>query len=327
MFPYYEGIDTHLKDEFYCFTCHEKPADLIRCSRCKVAWYCTFSCKRAHAEEHQELCDEVSRHMHVLDEAVIQLQQDTMDPATQSRAARAFADMADSYWTAAYVSDFEPNWILALMYYVQCIAIKFRNSEMFRIPFAFLYMNRDDEAFSYIRDRVNDRVQPWDYTEYPTEHNCRFDDILEESPGLRELPLRVPFLMAVLIIKLRIIASHDAIAQVVDFAFQNTELKRILAVRSKVQEMLTGSQTQRMQVEQLLQAFDAVDLSVMRPVLLDFERVSGMLNDKKLGTLLLMMGPVHDNLPVFVALLNGLRLFHRIPGVIDMFVELAPANE
>ena len=58
---------------------------------------------------------------------------------------------------------------------------------------------------------------------------------MEERKG------ELPYLVALAIIKMRIIASHDAILPELDFVFQQTEYKQIQEVKLTVQQILVGS--------------------------------------------------------------------------------------
>jgi hypothetical protein len=49
-------LDMHYK----CSNCDVAPSSaLLRCSRCKLAWYCTRSCQRSEWKEHKLACETV----------------------------------------------------------------------------------------------------------------------------------------------------------------------------------------------------------------------------------------------------------------------------
>lgn len=61
--PYYDGRDPNLKEKPYCLDCRSEPvaASLLRCSRCKMAWYCNSNFQIEHYEQHYELCKTIAK--------------------------------------------------------------------------------------------------------------------------------------------------------------------------------------------------------------------------------------------------------------------------
>lgn len=197
----------------------------------------------------------------------------------------------------------------------------------FRVPFILLCLNRDDDAYAFIRywllfgseddDAIlarHARSREGDWI-YPIEPNCRFNDFLKECPKDDALKFTLPYLVALTIIKLRILASHEAIAQILDIVFEKTNGKRIQEVRPLVQEILAGSDaaTQRQQLNRVL---DRIQNRIpnMFVAILEYEHLSETRRSVDLHN---SMGGESLSLIDFV-LLNGLRSFCRVPGATDV---------
>jgi hypothetical protein len=148
-----------------------------------------------------------------------------------------------------------------------------KSSEVrYMTPFMLVNLHRDDDAFDFIRcwlntdlsrqlDRVAVAMRHFASKEgdwiYPREKNCRFLDIFDECPDVDNRDAPLSFLMALLIIKLRIVATYDATHRSIALAFDTTGGERIQEVQESVQEWLVDERLvnidrQRQQVERLL---------------------------------------------------------------------------
>jgi hypothetical protein len=58
--PCYDGRDTHLNEQPYCYTCKDPTAELKKCSRCSVAWYCSVECQKKHLKQHRDICKTIA---------------------------------------------------------------------------------------------------------------------------------------------------------------------------------------------------------------------------------------------------------------------------
>ena len=129
--------------------------------------------------------------------------------------------------------------------------------------------------------------------------------------------MHVPYLLALAIIKMRIIASHDAILQSIDFAFQQTDGERIQEVRPVVQEMLVENEIDIAdQRRQLYRIFD--ELESDRPAMLDFilnsELISELRQFNNVDKALVGVNCVLAKATIG----NGVRCILRVPGADDM---------
>jgi hypothetical protein len=136
-------------------------------------------------------------------------------------------------------------------------------------PFILLNLHRDDDAFDFIRYWmkitgqetteefwIRLQTQEGEWT-YQREKNCRFLDIYQEVPTANEHNVPLAFLMAILIIKLRIVATYDATCRSIDLAFQTTGGRHIHMIQNAVKDILLGDrvkmiENQRQQVERLI---------------------------------------------------------------------------
>lgn len=121
--PCYDGKDTSLKEEPYCFTCRsfQDQAVLLglkRCSRCKMAWYCDARCQKKHFKHHRELCNSITEARKRVELTTIRLQNSEVIPDDRSAAppaeivdcVDAHSDMAGIYWKAAYEREVKEVW-------------------------------------------------------------------------------------------------------------------------------------------------------------------------------------------------------------------------
>ena len=352
--PYYDGKDHNLKDNPYCFACHDPTVSvsaLKRCSRCQVAWYCGAECQKKHFKDHRAQCHQIAAGRLITEEASIPLRNfidsgasDVMENYLGRDDAgfngyegmlaylEARSNLAAMYWDAAYESEVKEVWERALFHCKETMQFDaaYDPPTRIRVPFILLCLNRDDEAYAYIRfwlkvedysDPVYDEGISWHGRSeggdrpYPVEENCRYNDIFKDCTKLEELPLTSPYLLVLAIIKLRIIASHDAISRIVDFVFQSTDGKRVQEVKPIVQEMLVGCDitSQRQQLDRIFYRIERDQPSMLND-LLECEYMSERRQPLDLDEDFLD----EYAFPVNIALANGLRTFYRVPGAGDI---------
>ncbi|GAX21870.1 hypothetical protein FisN_30Hu071 [Fistulifera solaris] len=283
----YEGKDPLLQDEPSCYHCSVKPTTkLLRCSRCHVAWYCTPTCQKAHHKKHRFLCMEIDKYTKLVD--------DEGNRLCAALGANIFETEIGNFWgllpaTATYMdlTNALANWYSSLA--LECnvkevwekalyhqlehlqLGVLDRMDARLRVPFFLLYMNRDDDAFTFIRywvetkevletnpDAVFERhrnSKSGDWL-YPRETDARYLDIFDQVPGDLIQEMELPFLVALFLIKLRIVASHDDATESMDIAFKTTGGQRIQEVQSAIAEMLVrqdvDAENQRRQIYWLL---------------------------------------------------------------------------
>jgi hypothetical protein len=66
---------------------------------------------------------------------------------------KARTKLANTYWIAAYDSEVKEVWEKSLSHYLEILRLDVSDPSFvrFRVPFILLYINRDNEAYSFIR--------------------------------------------------------------------------------------------------------------------------------------------------------------------------------
>lgn len=310
--PSYEGIDLCLQEIPWCATCHSRPeAGLLCCSRCHTAWYCNSNCQRAHYKSgHKQICLAVAKDLKKVEQLAIPLRNTPFDddPEPQNifetqigrfslgEQTRTYMfsrhELVESYFHAAFDVEIKEVWEKALFHALVLLREDASDPRgmMFVTPFILLYLNRDDDAFDFIRYWVNvtfivDNQESvmelmgrhFQSKEgecfFPQEKNSRFQDIFEACPKSNEQDVLLAFLVALLIIKLRLIAAYDATSKSIDLAFDETAGgHHIQEVKDAVKTMLIDEKvvninSQRQQVERLVTVIDRNNPSMLPAIL------------------------------------------------------------
>ena len=309
--PFYEGNDPRLQEEPCCATCHSRPeSGLLCCSRCRAAWYCGPSCQKAHYKSrHKEFCLSLAGDLKRVEEEAIPLCNTPFadDPEPQNifethigifnegpqtlAYMTARCELVESYFQAAHDVEIKEVWEKALFHALVLLREDASDPYGMRYvtPFILLYLNRDDDAYDFIRywveigfvrDRdgilemmlrhTNSKEGDWFY---PREANSRFQDIFEECPEADDQVMLLSFLVALLIIKLRLVAAYDAACESIDFAFdETTGGQRIREVKDAVKDMLIDESvvnidSQRDQIDQLFEVIHRNNPSMLPSIL------------------------------------------------------------
>jgi hypothetical protein len=325
---------------------------LKRCSRCHVAWYCSSECQTRHFKDHRAICKQIAEDEKCLELAAIPLRH-FVDPEEDNAVAENILEtragelgdiaeaqdyfkariiLANSYWTEAYMSEVKEVWEKSLFHFLELLRLYHISCPLeicFRVPFLLLYLNRDDEAYTFIRywielDNIDDeetllrhkRSREGDWI-YPVEPNCRYRDMFEDYTKLDGQEETEPYLMALAINKMRIVASNDFLSRALDYTLHETDGRRIQQVRSVVQEMLIGNDndvaSQRQQRDRLLDKIDFYDSKTLG-IFLTCEPVSEARQFMNVDD---VFRGEYDY-PLGIALANGFRSFFRIPGAVDL---------
>ena len=223
----------------------------------------------------------------------------------------ALTNLADSYWDAAYNCEIKVVWERALFHNLELLRLDAWCADVIRIrvPFILLYLNREDDAYAFTRywlmiedlnyDQIlapHRRSREGDWI-YPIEPNCHYLDIRKECPKLEEVKSIVPYLVVLAIIKLRIVASHDATVRAVDFV-------RMLD-RNDIP-------SQRQQVHQLFARIQHDEPCLLSTML--------ELGDQFQSHESTKMKDLTENYPypINITLWYGLRVFVRVPGAVEI---------
>ncbi|GAX17186.1 hypothetical protein FisN_10Lh034 [Fistulifera solaris] len=348
--PSYEGKDPRLQEVPCCATCHSRPAAklLMCCSRCKTAWYCSKECQTADYESsHKSLCVSIARTLKQVQQRTVPLRSTIIDvflepqnffesqvglfgqfyQAQEYMTARRH--LVELYVQAANIVETKSVWEKALSHALELMRLDYRDviETRYVIPFILLNLNRDDDAFDFIRYwmkiDLNDRSKLFDLMNrhfesregewiYPRNQNCRFRDVFEECANVNDRKAPLAFLVALLIIKCRIVATYDATCGSMDLAFGTTSGQRIQEVQSTVKELildgaLVNIQSQRQQVERLLNVIQRRNAIIL----------PAFLNPTPL------LAKKWQNAPneALLVLLHGTGCFVRVPGAKAMLEE------
>ncbi len=354
-FTPYEGKDRYFREEPRCFNCNERPpAGLLRCSRCQVAWYCNSKCQQSHyIKEHQNECRHIAKCIKKVQQEELPLRSFSdldfgFNPEPENLFEtqvgifwglietrdymRARYALFEAYWEAAYNCETKQVYEKALFHNLELLRLCSGDNlgVRFQTPFLLLDMNRDDDAFAFIKYRMG-LESGGDYEDeiaerhsqsregewiYPRESNCRHQDIFKEFPNCAEQYVSLAFLVALAIIKLRIIAAHDAVSRSIDIVLQSTKGECIQEARFALSEMLIEKYVdiddQRRQVNRLLDIIDSNNPSML-PAILNPLPMKEQPRPQSYS-----MGHPSE---VYDILMNCNRCFLRVPGAEDLLKE------
>lgn len=246
--------------------------------------------------------------------------------------------LVESYWDAAYNSEVKELWEKALFHNLEHLRLGAADYMCVRLgtPFILLFLDRDDDACTFIEYwarspailldansifdiHFNSKEGDWIY---PRKPNCRYSDICDEilnRTGIQEV--KTFFLVALAIVKFRVVAEHDAVSQSVDLAFEGATGQRIQEVQSTVKDMLVRKdidmESQRQQLDRILDAIHLHNPSVL----------PAMINPTPI-TEQPCPHPVTPGHPseVYDTLAYSRRCLVQIPGALDILKERFGSN-
>jgi hypothetical protein len=149
-----------------------------------------------------------------------------------------------AYWTETV-----ELWEKVLGHYQELLRLSSSDNlgERLRFPFILLYLNRDDDAYSFCRYWLNweeDEERERKHREshegdwlYLREEGCRYLDIFEQCPNADPKYMDLAFLVAICIIKLRLVAAYDD-ARKRGKIMSDEETKKIESNRQQIQRLM-----------------------------------------------------------------------------------------
>jgi hypothetical protein len=201
----------------------------------------------------------------------------------------------------------------------------------YRVVFLLIALNRDDEAFAFSQYwlQMDERCDTdpesvygtHDYSHegdwvYPRETDCRYSNPLPYCSNLNSNVILLPFIVAFLIIKLKIVAIHDAAVRSVELVLKGKAGQRIRRVEPLIEEMLIRQvidiESQREQIRQLLDAIDHLNPSVL-PALINPSPLTKQPPPPR-------SAPGHPT-EAWRILIDCFICFHYIPGAVEMLKE------
>ena len=136
---------------------------------------------------------------------------------------RARVALADKVYELASKEESPELWTNVLLHYQEMMRLNASDNLglRYRFPFLLLCLNRDDDAFSFCRywinaegDQSNDEERRKNHSDskegdwiYPSEEGCRRMDIFDECRRVNIKDIDVAFLVAIAIVKLRLVES------------------------------------------------------------------------------------------------------------------------
>lgn len=242
----YDGKNSSLLEDWVCKVCRKTAAtdgtDLLRCSRCKIVRYCSQACQRKDFAAHKGVCQVLNslsldlycealglRSSIVITRERGEFKQNIFENCsgifweipearnyclTRFRLSNILNEVAETYEVRPLL-EIIANHRLELMRLIGCDELEQR----YVVPFTLLSVNRDDDCYGFVKywisliiagsysPRMHQRSSRghWIYLKDQDMTEDVLDVLKPNAPGI---PL--PFVAALCIIKLRIIAAHDA---------------------------------------------------------------------------------------------------------------------
>lgn len=212
---------------------------LLQCSRCKFVHYCSKKCQRSDFGKHKLICQKVGE-----DAAIVASEEPKLrnfvreegQPAEdlfetevghfgnipqahdytyyRSGMGALLKHMADAILQHPTMSQWNTIKVHFQEYLRLCKNDDFNLRQSF--PFVLVNCNLDDQAYAFARCFILDQddcdrhhgTQEGDWV-YAIEEGCRYEDILEQVPQSERRFIDVCWLVAILIVKLRLLAVFD----------------------------------------------------------------------------------------------------------------------
>jgi hypothetical protein len=322
--PLYDGRDHHLSETSFCAACRTRKTQeqkLLVCSGCQLVHYCNAECQKKHyVETHKTVCKDITRLKKLTDREGRALKRfvrnngrgkpqnlfetrvgDFLALDEASAYMKSRNEFVESMYRFAYEVETKHSWEKALFHYLEISRLCHRDdlNLRYRIPFILLYLNRDDDACDFClyyikrdrygqrpeRDRIHENTQEGDWI-YPHVPNGRYVDPLE---GLRESVLEtlpLSYLVALCVIKMRMVAAYFARKIGVALFARTTfgemiEQSEAAPVVSRISEMLVGGDQEvqridsiRQQIERILERIHTNNPSIL-PAIINPEPLKG----------------------------------------------------
>lgn len=247
-------------------------------------------------------------------------------------------DVTDGYWFAAQESKVKQVWEKALFYLLENLRLGATDNlgSRLRVPFVLLLLNRDDDSYCFIRywneidsdlnvaleqmyrNSLNTKEGEWIYAR---ERDCRYVDMFEHYSNQELLKVERPFLVAMVIIQLRIVAAHEAAIQSLELALSGTAGQRIQEVRLAIQEMLVRPDVNvtrlRQQVHRMLDAIHLLNPSML-PALINPRPILDQPPPPRI-----VRGHPSE---IYRTIRECWRCFQQVPGALEMLQERFGSN-
>ena len=274
-FPPYEGNDPNTSVEPHCKSCWDEgqpDKPLLRCTGCKCVYYCSQKCQKKDWPAHKEECRDIKKMEMQVEKEAATLRSTNEHSFRMGPPENLFETQVGSFWGIletrdymierfalaeriyhlAYWEETVELWEKVLGHYQELMRLSSSDNlgVRYKFPFVLLYLNRDDDAYSFCRYWINWDDEDHDEREqkhleskendwlYPKEEGCRYLDIFEESPNVNPKDMNLSFLVALCIIKLRLVAAYDAKKQGGANNMSDEESAKIESNRRQIQRLM-----------------------------------------------------------------------------------------
>lgn len=348
----FDGGDPNTASHNSCSACfkHGPGVNLRRCSRCHVVYYCSVSCQKADFLDHKDTCKAIKRLTEEVDEERVKLD----EPLFGEPPLNYFEEHVGHFWglvetrdycrkrheltrelyNLAYWLETVEAWERTLGHQLELLRL-IRNDNIgvrSNVPFVLLYLNRDDDCMDFIRHWYRDYGGEMDREEMPDSSpgdwlygrtpNARMIDIFALHPTIDPSYTGLEFLVALLIIKLRVVAAFEAREK--SFAlFENTKMAKYLdsdsisAVRTSLVGDLKVRAEQNRQIEHIINLIQQSN-QTMLPSLIN----PGPLKSQPAPAYFSHGAPSE----AYGVLMDSNRLFARIPGAEKRIEDIVGPN-
>jgi hypothetical protein len=310
--------------------------------------YCSDACELEDVEKHRGICEKIrslaksadaaknsfnSSRVDLLptDEGVLQIYRFHM-----RHYMRARLELANRMYTMAHSVDSVEAWEIVEDNFQEALRLPsswhLPTVVSYHFPYVLLTQNRDDDAYAYCsfwlktdeKRRAELAALTSDSSEgeyiYTGRDGCRHLDIFEECPDLNSEEDCVTLLVAVAVIKMRLVAFYESYKRSMSLLRGNHEARnRMLApVASLISEMLVGCdentfaanmESQRGQLDRLLDHIEKRNADVIKTLLNPLSYISQARLNPWAYTL--HASPEDHQSPL---LYHGGQLWGRIPG-------------
>ena len=266
-----------------CECCGTQRCELKTCSRCKFVKYCSPKCQKSDFQQHKQYCPLIAK-----DAAIAKREEPKLRIFKMKRGEEEevpvnlfetevghFGSNIPAtheytfYWSGMAVLQFKLADSLQYPSMKQWNKIRLDFQEYLRLctnddfdlrysfPFVLINCDLDDKAYAFSRcfilhqdDCDNHHGTAEGDWVYPTEEGCRFRDIFEQVPEDERDMIDVVWLVALLLVKFRLIAAFDAKTKSGDYEISEEEATKMEDNRNR-------------QVPKLLDAIDAGNANML----------------------------------------------------------------
>ncbi|KAI0563130.1 histone-lysine N-methyltransferase SMYD3 [Gracilaria domingensis] len=232
----FDQPDPHVRPSWCCKLCKSSEVPqhrLIVCAQCELVYYCNASCQRRDLPNHKDECRKLRSLQMELLECTGQLHQSSEVPqpssSQQQQAVKRIPIVRPfslrfrlAYLVERMTRNYEVAPLLQKVLEYRLEATRpFKGKSLASrcLPFTLLRLNQEDRCVAFITNWTRKWCLPSNArsADVPVKvddwlNDCvdRYANLFANVPGVDPRSVRTPFLMALCIVKLRIIAEYEA---------------------------------------------------------------------------------------------------------------------